>query len=402
MTGIFISHSNKDKTLAYNLAKELKIQGYTNCFLDFQGIPGGSQWEQEIYIAMRQSNAVLVCTTPEAIGSQWVFAEIVMARYSGIPVIPLIMRMCELPPNLQGTQCIDFTSDPDKGYQDLWTTLHRHDLKPRGIVWPMDKSPYPGLAPFQKEQSSVFFGRELELESAIAMLRPGGLQQRFLVLVGPSGCGKSSFLRAGLIPALEQGAIEDSDKWLFVPPFTPGETPFRNLAEKLRVINQKMGGVQTIERKIKKPNGLLYLLLDLRAGEETRVVLAIDQLEELERRTPRNEAEAFVARLSETIDAPNSPLITLATLRADFISACLNYPGLAKLMQSGVQLLGTMDRKALRRAILGPACIAGLTFEDGLVEEILDDTQGGDALPLLAHVLNQLWIDYFQANRISK
>ena len=63
-----------------------------------------------------------------------------------------------------------------------------------------------------------------------------------------------------------------------------------------------------------------------------------------------------------------------------------------------------MDRSALRRAIVGPAQVAELIFEDGLVEEILDDTQGGDALPLLAHTLQLLWdgVSHSGARKITQ
>ena len=36
---------------------------------------------------------------------------------------------------------------------------------------------------------------------------------RFLALVGPSGSGKSSVVKAGLIPALRQGAVPGSERW---------------------------------------------------------------------------------------------------------------------------------------------------------------------------------------------
>ena len=246
MPHIFISHSSKDKIFSYDLAKELKAHGY-ECFLDFQEIPGGAQWEHEIYAAMRKSIAVLVCATPGAMESQWVFAEIIIARFSGIPVIPLIMEDCILPTNLSATQHIDFTNAPEKGYYQLIEALSRINPITEHQYWPSDKSPYPGLVPFQNEYAPVFFGREQELENAIAILRPGGKQQRFLTFVGPSGCGKSSMLRAGLIPSLKRGAVENSKKWIYIPAFTPGETPFRNLAEKIRSQNQSLGtGIRSV------------------------------------------------------------------------------------------------------------------------------------------------------------
>ena len=50
-------------------------------------------------------------------------------------------------------------------------------------AWPDDRSPFPGLRPFEIDQHRVFFGRA---EGAA------------LLVVGLSGCGKSSLVRAGL------------------------------------------------------------------------------------------------------------------------------------------------------------------------------------------------------------
>ena len=54
---------------------------------------------------------------------------------------------------------------------------------------------------------------------------------------------------------------------------------------------------------------LLYALLEARAGEDAEVVFAIDQLEELERRTSRSEAEAFLAQIRDALEAADTPLI---------------------------------------------------------------------------------------------
>ena len=391
MSSIFISHSSKDKTLAYNLKEKLSAWGH-DCFLDFQGIPGGAQWEQEVYDAMRRCAVVLVCATPRAIDdSRWVFAEIVMGRYSSRPVIPLIFQKCELPTNLGGTQYIDFTQNPQTAYQQLRDSLEKLDLTPAGPKWPKDKSPYSGLKALDEDYAAVFFGRQKELQAAITALRPGGQRQRFLTIVGPSGSGKSSLLRAGIIPALKNSAIDGSREWTYVPPFTPGQTPFRNLAEKLRGLDATLGSLRTIEAELRYDKGLFYKLLEARSGADGQVVVVIDQLEEIERRTPREEAEKFLAQVGSAISERGTPVIFLTTLRADFVSACLGFPELAEMLRHGTQLLGVMDRAALREVILGPARLAGVEFDEGLVEEILDDAGSGDALPLLAHVLDELW-----------
>lgn len=398
MGKFFISHSSVDNALALALADKLRARGY-DCFLDFDRIAGGSDWEKSVHDALRRSIAVIVCSTPESMESNWVFAEIAIARYSGIPVIPLIMRSCELPTCLKDTQYIDFTHEPTAGYARLWKTLEKHNFSPSNISWPKAKSPYPGLRTFTSEYASVFFGRERELESAIVMLRQREGIRRFLSVIGPSGIGKSSFLRAGLIPALKRGSIEGSDEWIYLQPFKPGQTPFRNLAERLYAINSNIGNVQKIENRIKEHQGLLYTLLDIRSGKETNVVMVIDQFEELISMTEKGETREFLDVLVATINSPGTPLIIINSMRADFIDAFFEFEGFPELLQENNIYLGALNRASLRRVISGPAHIAGFTFEEGLIEEILDDTRGGDALPLLAHVLYLLWIELSNTRR---
>ena len=54
-------------------------------------------------------------------------------------------------------------------------------------------------------------------------------------------------------------------------------------------------------------------------------------------------------------------------------------------------LVGPLDRSRLPQVILGPARKARLEFSAGLVERMVADTHGGDALPLLAYTLRELY-----------
>ena len=94
-------------------------------------------------------------------------------------------------------------------------------------------SPYPGLRPFTTEEGPIFFGRGREVDALIARLRDPA--QRFLAVVGASGTGKSSLIRAGLIPRLQDGAIEGSQDWRVVTctPGALGDNPFLALAVEL-------------------------------------------------------------------------------------------------------------------------------------------------------------------------
>ncbi|MDB6106946.1 MAG: hypothetical protein JWO52_6945 [Gammaproteobacteria bacterium] len=61
--------------------------------------------------------------------------------------------------------------------------------------------PYMGLMYFRAAERALFSGRNDEIDACKALLTT--IETRVLILHGITGCGKSSFLRAGLIPALE-------------------------------------------------------------------------------------------------------------------------------------------------------------------------------------------------------
>jgi hypothetical protein len=61
--------------------------------------------------------------------------------------------------------------------------------------------PYPGLRPFLREASDLFFGREDCVDDMVDRLAA----TRFLAVLGTSGSGKSSLVVTGLLDALEIG-----------------------------------------------------------------------------------------------------------------------------------------------------------------------------------------------------
>lgn len=65
------------------------------------------------------------------------------------------------------------------------------------------ENPWPGLAPYQTEDSAWFRGRHRELEDLVRRIE----QNSLTVLFSRSGIGKSSLLRAALIPRLRRDAF---------------------------------------------------------------------------------------------------------------------------------------------------------------------------------------------------
>lgn len=106
------------------------------------------------------------------------------------------------------------------------------------------ESPYVGLSAFRKEDAHLFFGRHREAREALAWLGTpipgdgtnGEARYRWLQIEGNSGAGKSSLVNAGMLPLIDQGALEARtgfSRWCTIGPMMPGEQPLRRLAEVL-------------------------------------------------------------------------------------------------------------------------------------------------------------------------
>src|SRR5262249_54468034 len=76
--------------------------------------------------------------------------------------------------------------------------------------------------------------------------------------------------------------------------------------------------------------------------------------------------------IAAAVDTPR--LRTVVTLRADFYAQCMSWEPLVRLLRDGGSYpLGLPGRAALAEMITRPAQAAGLAFDDGLVDRILED-----------------------------
>src|SRR5262249_36279171 len=111
-----------------------------------------------------------------------------------------------------------------------------------GVVWADERSPFPGLRPFDTGWHRVFFGRTGETKRLAELLRSGAAGTALLV-VGPSGSGKSSLVRAGLLPEMAE-----EPGWRSLAPILPGADPVTALARELAVAARRIGVDWTLER----------------------------------------------------------------------------------------------------------------------------------------------------------
>ena len=391
MTSLFISHSSPDRGAAERVRDDLLDAGFVNLFLDVdpdQGIATGANWEREIYARLRMADAVLFLGSPASLESKWCFAELAIARSVGKPIVPIVITEPGRHPLLTDTQAMELEIGEPQATRQLFKHLARHGLDPEDALgWDATRSPYPGLEPFDEQDAGVFFGREREIKALMEKLHSKVRQGGWVCVFGPSGSGKSSLVRAGLIPRLRRHA-----DWLIVPPLTPKGDPFRNLARSLTAAAG--GGLATIEvwNRLKEDgaSALIDLVERLRDANPpaTSLLLVVDQAEELVTTVGPEQRGEFLSLL-DGLGGNGDGIWVIATLRSEFVTASPDYADLVGIVDDWLPV-GALDRSRLAEVIERPATRAGLTFDEGLIARIVEETRGGDALPLLGYTLRQL------------
>jgi WD40 repeat protein/DNA-binding SARP family transcriptional activator len=250
-------------------------------------------------------------------------------------------------------------------------------------------TPYVGLRAFQRTDADLFFGRDGDVQEVLTRLQRSGI----VAVVGPSGVGKSSMVLAGLLPALERGAIPDSDTWVPVLA-TPGAAPVKALAVRLAELAPDRFPGDLASRLQQDPEALHSVVQELLADQPAgaRVLLVIDQLEELFTLGDRDQAARLVAQLTAATRRLDSRVVVVVTLRADFYDQAAAVPGLARLLSSSQFVVPPLQGDQVAEVIRQPAQQSGTTLESGLLARIIADFAGRPGtLPLLQHLLWELW-----------
>ena len=253
------------------------------------------------------------------------------------------------------------------------------------------KNPYKGLRAFQQADASDFFGRSAMIEQVLERLQEPVVENNFLAVIGPSGSGKSSVVKAGVLPGLRQGRIPGSEHWFYAE-MVPGEVPLEELAAALlSVSTSPLPGVVELLRE--NEQGLAEGVKWALPSSESRLVLMIDQFEEVFTQVEKeSDRQQFLDLILNAVDAEDSPVIILATLRADFYDRPLLYQGFGELIRKRTELVLPLSDEELEETITGPAYRVGAVLEEGLVEAIIADVrEQPGALPLLQYALTELF-----------
>ncbi|MGY1680833.1 nSTAND1 domain-containing NTPase [Geodermatophilus sp. SYSU D01176] len=390
MARVFLSHASADGGLAATVHGWLRAAGH-DVFLDQDlqdGIAAGEEWEQRLLTQLRRADAVVCVVTSAYTRSVWCTAEVVFARSRGSRLVPVLAEPGVRHPLLTALQHVDATEDEDRARAGLAGALVRLDAA-GGRGWPDDRSPFPGLRPFDVDQHRVFFGRERDVEQLAALLRSPAERAdgSALLVVGPSGCGKSSLVRAGLLPV-----VAEEPEWWTLSPFLPGTDPVGALTREISAAARLLGrdwSLADVRRRLDE-GGLTELadelLLAVPGHRRRRLLVVADQFEEVLTQTAPSERSRFAALLRPAL---TGPVQLVATLRPEFLEPLLTDPELTALPKR-IHPVQPLRREALRAVVEEPARLAGIEVDDDLVTRLVADTDSGEALPLLAYTLAEL------------
>jgi formylglycine-generating enzyme required for sulfatase activity len=238
-----------------------------------------------------------------------------------------------------------------------------------------DGNPYPGLAHFDAEHRAVFYGRGADINAVIDRLRG----EAVVAVAGDSGIGKSSLCRAGVIPAIEGGALGDLRTWR-TRALVVGRRAPTALREALGL------GQLSVDASAEQLGEALAL--DPSKG----LLLFIDQFEEiLTAGDPASAADA--ARLLAALAERVSGLKIVISVRGDFLTRVASLPELGPILTRSLHLLRVLGPSDVREAVVGPARALGVRFDSDATIGELTAAVGDDAgaLPLLQFALAELW-----------
>ena len=295
----------------------------------------------------------------------------------------------------------------------------------REPIWLGD--PFRGLAAYEFEHAPIFFGRDAAVTHATEQLAVNARSGRaFLLVSGASGSGKSSLTKAGIVPRLMKPQRISGIAFLRRAVFRPGSEGtdvFIGLAQALtragddanvglpELIAEGQSQVQLASHLRGSEPGYLFAnalgrLTEtgrqsgrLLAFEEAKLILVVDQLEELftVAGISLEDRRLFIQLVAAL--ARSGAVWVIATLRADFWHRTMEIPELLALAEGQGRVdLAAPPAAELAEMIRKPAQAAGLSFEahpesgiglDAVLAEHAAAAPG--ALPLLSFTLYELY-----------
>lgn len=104
---LFVSYAHQDKKRIKHVVELLKAGGCEPWF--DHHLVGGRHWKSQLLDEIRRCDVFVYILTPHSVASKWCQWEFAEAVRLGKPVVPVLLRSCQLNPSLERIQFVDFT-----------------------------------------------------------------------------------------------------------------------------------------------------------------------------------------------------------------------------------------------------------------------------------------------------
>jgi len=454
MPALFVSHASKDDRHACGLEAWLKSNGFTDLFLDHDGIIGGDKWRTKLSESAGACRVMAFLVTENWLSSADCFGEFVAGFYMGKRMIPLfclpagaavldaeqtkrLLRVRSEDQGIDVSPCLRSDGVLDLAAQQSIAEQLRTALRAAGasgqvgldpesfaINATLRPTPFPGLVSFgdHDADAALFYGRSREISETLEELRKMRAEgdYRPLVILGSSGSGKSSLLKAGIIPRLRR----EAPAWLPLRAFRPGANPLLNFAEALsrtladfneiegagvirdrlidgwRKCDRDEGGdltpaaLEGLRRRLETEGERLRRAADC---PNATILVSLDQAEEI--------AQSNSSACNALVDYLHAA--SMASWHLAFAIRTDSFPDLQSNRRFRDLRARGYDLRALPvfhfvKVVEEPARRYGVEIEPALVDALVDDTPKQDALPLLAFALQTVWRQYGDVAVLTK
>lgn len=227
------------------------------------------------------------------------------------------------------------------------------------------RSPYKFLNSYDESDADIFFGREADIKNTVRKL----LYSKLMIVYGRSGYGKTSLLNAGVTPVLMANG--------YVPVYVrcagdPVQMIKANTLDRVNQLNDRsVQELKDLQSRIATIS-LLEFLKEVRITEQRPIVVLIDQFEEFFISLGYATREHFLRELVECVRHPYLDTIFVISMREDFLAELYEIPEIGSLINAHYRLRA-LALDSARKAIVEPALRFKVTYEEGLVETILDE-----------------------------
>ena len=215
----------------------------------------------------------------------------------------------------------------------------------------VQRPPYKFLDYYEPADADIFCGRDTEAQLVTRL----ALTHRLVTVFGPSGAGKTSLLLAGVLPRL----MQEGYQYVYV----------RTLDNPLPALRKAVAA--RLGRSDWRAGGTLRAFLEGMLAPEDKLIIVLDQLEEMFLRVGSRIRTNFFRDLGTVIDQPEREVRFVVSLREDYLARLDEARGYLPDIFSHSFRLAALERGSARLAITEPAARAGILVEAALVDALI-------------------------------